>query len=335
MFATLIDWCLPDNLDLLSECLKQRRFAQRIILSMAFSADGSQMVLGFHDKTIAMLEVSDSTTVGQVLGKTDAHSSAVVSVAFSPDGTKIVSGSADMTIKVWDVGALRALKVWDMDTDNRALLSEKADAHSKIIFSVAFSLDGTKIVSGSRDGTIKVWDSATLGLLGEMTDAHSNGVTSVAFAPDGTRIVSGSDNKTLKVWDSGDRRLSSEKTDAHGRSITSVAFSPDGTKIVSGSRDRTVKVWECGTLELLSEKPNPYDPPIGSVAFSRDGTKIVAGFQDRTFKAWKVFTWSRQDHSRFNATTQRIVLWVLWLNKHHMKFPDDVLDLLIEACLRS
>ena len=61
MFATLIDWCLPDNLDLLSECLKQRRFAQRIILSVAFSADGSQMVLGFHDKTIAMLEVSDSS----------------------------------------------------------------------------------------------------------------------------------------------------------------------------------------------------------------------------------------------------------------------------------
>jgi len=86
-----------------------------------------------------------------VLGKTDAHSSAVVSVAFSPDGTKIVSGSADMTIKVWDVGALRALK---------------ADAHSKIIFSVAFSPDGTKIVSGSRDGTIKVWDSgAHLGVL--------------------------------------------------------------------------------------------------------------------------------------------------------------------------
>lgn len=91
-----------------------------------------------------------------------------------------------------------------------------------------------------------------------------------------------------------------------------------------------------GTLELLSEMPNLYDPPIASVAFSRDGTKIVAGFQDRTFKAWKVFTWSRQDHSRFNATTQRIVLRVLWLNKHHMKFPDDVLDLLnIEACLRS
>ena len=38
------------------------------------------------------------------------------------------------------------------------LLSEKKDAHSQLITSVAFSPDGTKIVSGSGDKTIKVWD---------------------------------------------------------------------------------------------------------------------------------------------------------------------------------
>ena len=38
------------------------------------------------------------------------------------------------------------------------LLSKKTNAHSDIIWSVAFSPDGTKIVSGSRDKTIKVWD---------------------------------------------------------------------------------------------------------------------------------------------------------------------------------
>jgi len=42
--------------------------------------------------------------------KTNAHSDRIFSVAFSPDGTKIVSASADKTIKVWDSGALRALK---------------------------------------------------------------------------------------------------------------------------------------------------------------------------------------------------------------------------------
>jgi len=44
--------------------------------------------------------------------------------------------------------------------------------------------------------------------------------------------------------------------------------------------------------------------------------------------------WTRKDHLMFNVTTQQFVLVVLWLNKYCMKFPDDVLDLLIEACLR-
>jgi hypothetical protein len=45
--------------------------------------------------------------------------------------------------------------------------------------------------------------------------------------------------------------------------------------------------------------------------------------------------WSRKDHLMFNITTQRVVLQLLWLNKYSMKFPDDVLDLLIGACLQS
>jgi WD40 repeat protein len=43
--------------------------------------------------------------------------------------------------------------------DKLEMLSEKTNAHSDYVMSVAFSPDGTKIVSGSRDGTIKVWDS--------------------------------------------------------------------------------------------------------------------------------------------------------------------------------
>ena len=88
-------------------------------------------------------------------------------------------------------------------------------------------------------------------------------------------------------------------------------------------------------LELLSEKTDAHSDAIQSVAFSPDGTKIVSGSYDKTIKVWDMVDWSRKDHLMFNITTQRFVLQLLWLNKYSLKFPDDVLDLLIEACLRS
>ena len=88
-------------------------------------------------------------------------------------------------------------------------------------------------------------------------------------------------------------------------------------------------------MELLSEKTDAHSGNIPSVAFSPDGTKIVSGSWDKTIKVWDMVNWSRKDHLMFNDTTQRFILLLLWLNKYSMKFPDDVLDLLIEACLKS
>ena len=90
-----------------------------------------------------------------------------------------------------------------------------------------------------------------------------------------------------------------------------------------------------GKLELLSEKTNAHSDVVRSVAFSPDGTKIVSGSGDKTIKVWDLVSWSRKDHLMFNHSTQRFVLLLLWLNKYSMKFPDDVLDLLIEACVKS
>ena len=90
-------------------------------------------------------------------------------------------------------------------------------------------------------------------------------------------------------------------------------------------------------MVLLSEKTNAHSWFINSVTFSPDGTKIVSACNGGTIKVWDMVKWSRKDHLMFNHyhTTQRFVLLLLWLNKYSMKFPDDVLDLLIEACLKK
>ena len=68
------------------------------------------------------------------------------------------------------------------------------------IMAVGFSSDGTRIVSGSDDNSVRVWDASTGVELKELK-GHTYPVNSVGFSSDGTRIVSGSDDRSVRVWD--------------------------------------------------------------------------------------------------------------------------------------
>ena len=72
--------------------------------------------------------------------------------------------------------------------------------HTGPVCSVAFSPDGSRIVTGSGDRTAKVWDARTGTALLELK-GHMGAVGSASFSPDGSRIVTGSDDGTAKVWD--------------------------------------------------------------------------------------------------------------------------------------
>ena len=70
--------------------------------------------------------------------------------------------------------------------------------HRQYVTSIAFSHDGTRVVSGSADKAVQIWNAIT-GELVHMLEGHSDWVGSVAFSSDGTRVVSGSDDKSVLI----------------------------------------------------------------------------------------------------------------------------------------
>jgi WD40 repeat protein len=119
--------------------------------------------------------------------------------------------------------------------------------HNDVVYCVAFSPDGSKIISGSWDKTIQVWDARTGVKMLSPLKVHDDVVYSIAFSLDGSNIM-GFWDKTIQVWDA---------STGHNDAIYSIAFSPDGSKIISGSWDKTIQVWDMSTIvEYLSSQQN-------------------------------------------------------------------------------
>ncbi|KAG6330479.1 hypothetical protein ID866_8610 [Astraeus odoratus] len=158
--------------------------------------------------------------------------------------------------------------------------------HTGSVRSVAFSPDGTRIVSGSFDNTVRVWNAERGVQIGSPLQGHTDYVTSVAFSPDGTRIVSGSYDQTVRVWDAERSVQIGSPLQGHTHCVRSVAFSLDGTRIVSGSDDKTVRVWDAEKHVQIGSPLQGHTDQVTSVAFSPDSTRIVSGSFDNTVKVW-------------------------------------------------
>jgi dipeptidyl aminopeptidase/acylaminoacyl peptidase len=153
--------------------------------------------------------------------------------------------------------------------------------HQGPVRSVAFSPDGKRIVTGSFDGTARVWDVGNGQQLFPLT-GHSDAIRSVAFFPDGKRIVTGSFDRTAKVWEIASRK-EIYKLEGHTAEIFSVAVSPDGQWIATGSWDNTVRVWHAATGQH-SLTFSDHRVQVFPVVFSPDSRRIGSAGGDGTVK---------------------------------------------------
>jgi WD40 repeat protein len=116
--------------------------------------------------------------------------------------------------------------------------------HRGPVFALIASNDGSKIISGSRDKSIKVWDitdkkaTQTFGII----DGHRGAVRSLVMSMDGRFIYSGSDDKSIIVWNSKTGDIV-EKISGHKGKVLELELAHDGKRIISNSKDKRVKTW--------------------------------------------------------------------------------------------
>jgi WD40 repeat protein len=165
-------------------------------------------------------------------------------------------------------------------------LQQTIEAHGDWVRCLSFTPDGTQLVSGSFDKTIKLWQVEIGQLVHTFTDSLK-GVFALAVSPDGKRLASGSWDETIALWNLESGTWIQNLTQ-HQSSVRSLAISPDGQTLVSGSFDRTIVLWHlpAGTVQTTIVDLEP----IAAISLSANGKFFVSTGDNGTIKLWSLAT---------------------------------------------
>ena len=254
------------------------------VRAVAFK-DSQFLASGGQDRTVRVWDLGSGQQVGYpIVG----HSGWVEALSFSRDGV-LASGSRDRTVSLW-----RVLPELARD-DPSAVPAQQVDVlrgHTDTARSVAFSPDGTTLVSGGNDGRIIVWDvQQAMPLTGHTRErGDANGVESVAFTPDGKVVASGAHDHTIIFSDAATRKqVGTPLADLNGQTcrrddqgrpegrpdeVRTLAFSPDGLTLAAGTGDseRSIRLWR-----WISGSPSVPGSPAPSGTLLCGHTKKVLG----------------------------------------------------------
>jgi WD40 repeat protein/serine/threonine protein kinase len=286
--------------------------------SVAFSPDGQTFISGSDDKTIILWDVA----TGNLLHRFEGHTDKVTGVAFrsDPAGTlgSILSTSADFTLRYWDLetadeiyqynystnvyclaltpdGRTAAvcadfpIRLWDIERQRELyrLIDFTDQPSSK--YSVAISPDGHRVMGGSADGSIRVWN---LGGQPEVRRFELDGVLfdGVGVSPDGRYILTGTTDGTAILWDV-ERGTEVRRFEGHVGVVVLAEFVPGGNYALVGSSDwfrgtgkTDLALWNIETGEKVYQLEGQHFY-VRSMAISPDGRLALTGSQKYPFSA--------------------------------------------------
>ena len=302
--------------------------------TLAFSPNGTKLasvgaegdvIFGFMfisswqpDPLIRLTEASTGHEIATLMDRMNPSH-----LTFSPDGKTVAFGGFGK-IRLWNTETGISLdiplldqneghKLPDHDHGNGALVIPPGMRPHQIprISALAFSPDGTRLVSATMEGQVQMWD-AEMGI--ELTSlveqdpdgakhevkdggmrvktSYKDPIFVLAFSPNGKRLAAGS-QKQIRLWNMGTgnwgKGISSIDNRKDGREVfqgsKALVFSPDSTVLVNGNRTGKIQLWDITT----GDEPitlNGHMEGVETLQFSPDGNTLVSAAQDGTILLW-------------------------------------------------
>ncbi|KAK3814003.1 MAG: WD40-repeat-containing domain protein [Benniella sp.] len=211
---------------------------------------------------------------GNLLHTLAGHREKVLEIVYSPQGNLVASyASNDTTVRLWDAETGVCLRI--------------LACHWDPIRSVAFSPNGDRIISGSNDAIVRIWD-IRVRISQRTSSSHNNrDVIMVECSPKGDQVASCSKDMTVRLWDvaTGACRYILR---GHSDAVRCIAYSPQETQIASGSDDTTVRLWDVETGGCTHTLTGHSDVVTGIVYSSGRRDQLASYSHDNTVRLWNM-----------------------------------------------